>query len=147
MKAEAKTQTKCQIKGKTQIKALIFNKVFTIVLIKYFHYSNVFLAKNAIKLLKYTKIKNYIIKLKKNKQLSFYLIYGLKLIELEILKFHIKINLVNGFIRLFKFPAGIFILFNQRLNSNFFFHINHQSLNNLIINNKYFLPLIGKSLD
>ena len=46
---------------------LLFNIIFTIILIEYFNYNNVFLAKNIIKSLKYIKINDYIIKLKKDK--------------------------------------------------------------------------------
>ena len=65
---------------------------------EYFDYSNIFLAEYIIKFLKYTKINNYAIKLKKNKQLSFKRIYSLGLVKLEILKTYIKINLTNSFI-------------------------------------------------
>ena len=39
-----------QIKIKAQIRALIFNKVFTTVLAKYFNYNNIILVKHVIKL-------------------------------------------------------------------------------------------------
>ena len=64
------------LKKKTQIKALLFDKIFTKVLTKYSNYSNVFLAKNTIKILKYIKIDDHIIKLEKNKQLFFVSIYS-----------------------------------------------------------------------
>ena len=38
-----------------------------IVLVKYFHYSNVFLVENIVKLLEYIKIINYVIELKIDK--------------------------------------------------------------------------------
>ena len=41
---------------------------------------------------------NYTIKLKKDKQLHFDLIYSLELIKLNILKIYIKISLTNSFI-------------------------------------------------
>ena len=52
-----------QIKMKTQIRALLFIKIFTTILIKYFNFSNIFLIENIIKLLKYIQINDYIIKL------------------------------------------------------------------------------------
>ena len=55
---------------------------------------------------------NLVIKLKKNKQLSFKLIYNLKLVELEILKIYIKTNLVNSFIWSSKSLVKVFILFD-----------------------------------
>ena len=82
---------------KTQIEALLFIKTFIQVLAKYSNYSNFFLIKNVIELSGYIKINNYIIELEKSKQLLFSLIYSLKLVELEILKTYIKINLTNSF--------------------------------------------------
>ena len=68
--------------------------------------------KNIVKLLKNTKINEYIIKLKKGKQPIFGLIYILRLIKLKTLKTYIDINLVNDFIRPSKSLAGALILFN-----------------------------------
>ena len=48
--------------------------------------------------LKYIKINDYIIKLKKIKQLLFSLIYSLKPTDLKMLNIYIKINLANNFI-------------------------------------------------
>ena len=45
-----------------------------------------------------TGINKYTIKLEKNKQLLFDLIYNLEPVNLEILKTYIEINLTNGFI-------------------------------------------------
>ena len=42
-------------------RALLFDKAFIKILVEYFNCSNVFLAKNIIELLKYTKINNHII--------------------------------------------------------------------------------------
>lgn len=87
---------------KTQIKAqigvLLFYKALTIVFVKYFNYSNIFSAKNIIKLSKYTKINIYAIKLEKCKQPSFSLIYSLEPVKLKMLKICIKTNLANSFI-------------------------------------------------
>lgn len=68
-----------------------------IVLAKYSNYSKVSLIKNMIKLSKYIWLNNHIIKPKK-KQPSFYLIYSLRQMELEMLKTVIKINLITNFI-------------------------------------------------
>ena len=81
-------------------------------MVEYSNYSNIFLAENIAKFLEYIKINNHIIKLEKSKQLSFDLIYNLKLIKLKILKTYIKINLVNSFIKPFKSLAKILILFD-----------------------------------
>ena len=67
-----------------------------------------------MELLEYIKINDHIIKLKKNKQLSFRLTYSLELIKLEILKNYIKIKLANNFISLFKSFIKIFILINEK---------------------------------
>ena len=53
----------------------------------------------------------YSIKLKSNKQLLDEPIYSLGLVELEILKTYIKIDLVTGFIWLSKFSASVYIFF------------------------------------
>ena len=81
-----------------QVRALLFNKTFIRVFVKYSDYNNTFLAENIAELLENTRINKYVIKLKENKSLSFGLIYSLRPIELEILKTYMKINLVNGFI-------------------------------------------------
>lgn len=60
---------------------------------------------------KHSKINKYKIKLKKNKQLPFELIYYLKLIKLEIFKTYIKINRANGFTIQSNLPASVFIFF------------------------------------
>ena len=65
------------------------------------------------------------IKLEKGKQLSFRPIYSLEPVELENLKTYIKINLANGFIWPFKFPAKAPILFNRKLDKNLHFYINY----------------------
>ena len=51
-----------------------------------------------VKLLEYTIINNFTIKLKKDKQLFFSPIYISRSIKLEVLKTYIKIYLANGFI-------------------------------------------------
>lgn len=66
--------------------------------VKYSNFAEIFLEKLAIELLDWTKIKEYAINLKRNKQLDYRPIYSLKPIELETLKSYIKINLVNTFI-------------------------------------------------
>ena len=90
-----------------------------IVLAKYFSYSNVFLTKYAIEFLENTRINEHIIKLEKSKQPLFGSIYSLELVELEILKIYIKINLANGFFRPFKSPTRAPILFNRKPNRSF----------------------------
>lgn len=61
---------------------------------------------------KYTGINNHALKLANGQQPSYWFIYTLKQVELEILKAYIKTNLANRFIRLSKSPAGASIFFD-----------------------------------
>ena len=108
-------------KKQTQDRALVFDKALTQVLIKYFDYSNVFSAENAIELPENTGINEHIIKLVEGKQSSFGLIYSLEPVELEILKIYIKTNLVNNFIQPSKSLAktSIFLIKSQIKTSAF----------------------------
>ena len=136
-----------QIEAKAQVGVLIFDKAPIIILAKYFYYSIIFLVEYIAKFLENTKINEYTMKLEKSKQLFFESIYNLKLVELEILKIFIKINLVNNFIRPSKSLIGALILFNKKPHKSFCFCIDYKGLNNLIIKNRYSLSLIGKSLN
>ena len=49
------------LEKKAQIGAILFNKAFTKVLIKYCNYNNIFLVKNIAKLLKHIRTNDYII--------------------------------------------------------------------------------------
>ena len=62
---QLKAQSKVQ--SKVQVKALLFDKALIIILAKYSNYNNVFLIKNAAKLLEYTGINDYVIKLEEDK--------------------------------------------------------------------------------
>ena len=84
------------MKIKVEVKILLFYKTLIAIPLQFFNYSNIFLAKNAVKLLLYIKINDHTIKTKKDKQLFFSPIYSLRPVELEILKTFIEINLVNG---------------------------------------------------
>ena len=86
------------LEKQAQIKALLFDKALTYILIKYFNYKNIFLAKNAVELLEYIGINDYTIKLEKNKQPFFRLFHSFGPIELKTLKVYIKTNLTNSFI-------------------------------------------------
>ena len=126
--------------------ALLLAKKITIPA-KYSDFADVFLEELVNVLSKQTGVNKYAIKLKKGKQLPCGLIYSLRLVEFEILKTYIKINLANGFIRASKLPAGARILFIRKLNNSFCLYFDYQGLINLIIKNWYPLLLIGKSLD
>ena len=54
-------------KKQAQIGALLFDKAFIEVLVKYFDYSNVFLVENTVELLENIKINEHTIKLKEGK--------------------------------------------------------------------------------
>ena len=64
---ERQAQIKVETQVKVQVGALLFDKVFNVVLVEYSNYSNVFSSKNAVKLSEHTKIIDYAIKLKKSK--------------------------------------------------------------------------------
>lgn len=92
-------------------------------------------------------INKYAIKLVKDKQLSYRLIYSQKPVKLEILKTYIKIKLKIRFIQSFKSSIKVSIFFNQKLDRKLYLCINYQDLNNLTIKNWYFLLLIDETLD
>lgn len=81
------------------------------ILNKYSNFINVFLEQKALELLEITDLNQHFIKLEKNKQLLYKLIYNLGLIKLKSLKTYIKTNFANSFIWLSKLPAGTLIFF------------------------------------
>lgn len=85
----------------------------TEVLCKSVDFTNIFCLKLATKLLEHTSINGYIIELIDAWQPLYDLINSLGLVKLEKLKTYIKNNLANGFIRLSKSPAGVYIYFNK----------------------------------
>ena len=130
-----KKQAQIKAQNEAQIGVLLFDKVFTEVLVKYSNYSNIFLVENIAKLPENTRINEHATELKKGKKLLFGLIYSLELVELETLKTFNKTNLINGFIRPFKSPIEALILFNKKLNRNFHFCMNYWGFNNITIKN------------
>ena len=142
-----KKQAQIKAQSRAQFKALLFNKVFTEVSAEYSDYNNVFSIENIVKLLENTRINEYAIKLKEDKQLPFGPIYNLGPVELEILKTYIKTNLANSFIQSFKSLAGVFIFFNKKPDRNLRFYVDYWGFNNINIKNQYPLPLINKSLN
>ena len=83
------------------------------------------MAENAVEHSENTRMNEHAIELKKGKQPPFEPIYSLGPVELETLKIYIKTNLVNGFIRPFKFPAGAPIFFDQKPDRSFCLCINY----------------------
>ena len=132
---------------KPQIAGLISKDAFTKVLNKYVNMVVIFSSDLASKLLKYTKINDYAIKLVDDKQPSSGPIYSLDPMELETLKAYIKTNLINRFIKSSKSSAGASILFNQKSEGSFQLCINYWGFNNLTIKNQYLLPMIKELLD
>ena len=130
-----------------QIASLIAKMALTKVFAKYADFVDVFSLDLISKLPKHTKINNYAVELVNNQQPSYKPIYKLESIELKILKTYIETNLANRFIKLSKSPANALIFFNQNFNGSFRLCVDYRGLNNLIIKNKYPLPLVKESLD
>ena len=114
---------------------------------EYSDFSSVFSSNSTAELPEYTKINDYSINLLDNKQPLYCPIYSLGLVELETLKTYIEANLASSFIRPSKSPASTPILFVRKKDNSFRLYINYRGLNNLMIKNRYPLPLIGESLD
>ena len=136
-----------QIQDKSQIRALLFDKASIKVPAEYSNYNNVISAKNAAELLENSRINEHAIELEKSKQPFFRPIYSLGLVELKTFKTYIKTNLANGFIWLFKSPAGTPILFDRKPDRSFHLCIDYWRLSNITIKNKYPLLLIEESLE
>lgn len=114
---------------------------------KYADFTDIFSLKLAVELPKYIRINNHTIELVDNQQSTYGPIYSLEPIKLEILKVYIKNNLVNSFIKSFKFSAKAFIFFDKKPNRSLRLCIDYKDLNNLTIKNWYLLPLVKKSLN
>lgn len=110
---------------RAQIVLLKINKAFTIVLLEYSNFTNVFPSKLIIKLLKHIEINTYAIKLIDGKQLPYRWIYSLGSVKLANLKTCVKINQSNHFIRPSKSLASALILFDQKLDDSFCLYINY----------------------
>lgn len=130
---------------KVQIALLKADKAPTILLLQYSNFIDVFSPELVVELSEYTEINNHTIDLVNDKQLPYEPVYSLGPVELKILKTYIETNLVSGFIRFSKSPASALILFIWKPNSSFRLYVNSQALNNLIIKNRYSLPMINKS--
>ena len=92
-----------------QVAALISEK--TGIPAEYSDFSDVFSSDSAAELPEHTGINDHSINLLDDKQPPYGPIYSLEPVELETLKTYIKTNLASGFIRSFKSPAGVPILF------------------------------------
>ena len=114
---------------------------------KYADFANVFSPKLVTELPEHMKINDYSIELVDNQQPPYDPIHSLGPVKLETLKIYIETNLVSGFIRPFKSPAGASIFFNKKPDDNLKLYVNYRGFNNLTIKNQYPLPLVGESLD
>ena len=63
------------------------------------------------------------------------------------MKTYIKANLGSGYIRLSKSTTGALILFVRKKDDSLCLCVDYQGLNNLMIKNRYPLPLISELLD
>ena len=98
-------------------------------------------------LLERIKLNKHAISLEDGKQPPYWPIYSLGPMELEILETYIKTHLKTEFIQPSKSFAGAPILFNKNPDGSFHLYNDYWDFNNLIINNKYSLHLIEKSLN
>ena len=130
-----------------QISGLILEEAPTKIPAKYLDFVDVFSPDLASELPEHTGNNDHIIELVDGYQPPYGPIYSLKPVELETFKAYIETNLANGFIRLFKSPAGAPILFDQKSDGFLRLCVDYQSFKNLTIKNWYPLPLIGKLLD
>ena len=128
-----------------QIALLLVKKIS--VLKKYLDFADIFFEKLVEVLPEWIKLNKHVIELQKSKQPLYSPIYSLSLIELEILKTYIKINLANGFIQLSKSLARALVFFIQKPDGSLRLYINYQRFNNFTIKNWYLLHLIEKFLD
>ena len=110
-------------------------------------FADIFLDKLANIFSEQTKVNKYAIKLEKDKQPAYEPIYSLRPVKLKTFKTYIKTDLANGFIWASKLLASALILFIYKLNNRLYLCLNYQGLNDLMIKNRYLLPLIGKLLD
>ena len=109
-----------------QISGLIVKETLTKVSAKYLNFTDIFFLDLMSELFEHTGINNHAIELVDScQQLPYRPIYSLKLVELAIVKTYIKTNLVNGFIRLSKSPAGAHILFDRKSDGSLHLCVNY----------------------
>lgn len=83
---------------RAELTFLFVKKALISICSKYTDFTEIFSSKFIVKIFKYTRINNHSINPVDVKQSYHRPIHSLKLVELEILKTYIKINLVNDFI-------------------------------------------------
>jgi hypothetical protein len=82
--------------------------------------------------------------LEPGKEPTFRPIYLLLQDELKVLKEYININLERGLIRESTLPAGSPVLFVLKSDRTKRLYIDYRSLNNIIIKDRYTLPLVDE---
>ena len=130
---------------KAQLALLLAEKV--IVTAKHQAFADLFLEQSANIHPEQTGVNEHAIELEEGNQSPYGPIYSLGPVELKTFKTYKETNLVIGFIRTSKSPAGAPILFVRKPDGSLCLCVNYRGLNNLIIKNQYLLPLIGESLD
>ena len=88
-----------------------------------------------------TGINEHVIELIEDKQTPYSPIYSLSLVELETLKTYIETHLKTGFIRPFKSPISVPIIFDKKPDKSLRLCVDYRGLNNLTIKNRYFCLL------
>ncbi len=132
---------------RAQIAHLKADKVPTKIPSEYVDFADVFSPKLAVELPEYTGINNHTIELVDDQQPPYSPIYSFGPVELETLKAYIENNLTSGFIKPSKSLVGAPILFDKKPNGSLRLCVDYRGFNNLIIKNRYPLPLAGESLD
>ena len=132
---------------RVQIAALMANEAPTLIPTEYSDFADAFSPELASELPEHTGINDHAIELVDERQPSYGLSYSLGPVELETLKTYIETNLVNGFIKPSKSPAGAPIFFDKKPDGSLQLCVDYWELNNLTIKNRYPLPLVGESLD
>ena len=130
-----------------EIAALKQNEAPTKAPAKYPVFLDVFSEKEALVLPERTNLNEHAIKLEDDKQPPYGPIYSLSPVELETLKAYIKTHLKTRFLRPFKSPIRVFILFDKKPNSSLCLYVDYWDWNNLTIKNQYPLPFISELLD
>ena len=111
---------------------------------EYLDFTNVFSEEKALVLSEGTKLNGYVIKLEDGLQPPYWPIYSLRPVELETLKSYIKTYLKTGIIWPSKSLVGAHILFDKKPDGSLCLYMDYRDLNNLMIENRYPLPLIGE---
>ena len=90
---------------------------------------------------------DHIIRMQPGTQPPARLLYGMSRNELKVLKKYLEDNLSKEYIRAFSSPAAAHVLFVKKPGGGLRFCVDYRGLNELIIKNKYPLPLIQETLD